>query len=103
MVRYGVVMIRGERRSGEALVTVDGAVLDWRSSLTVRNASPTARRVVTAGRSGPDHETTFLLAVDRPGAPSGAAGGSSEACWLRSSRTAARSPLAMSRCLRELT
>ena len=28
--------IRGERRKGEVLVTVDGAPLDWRSSLAVR-------------------------------------------------------------------
>ena len=33
--------IRGERRKGEVLVTVGGAPLDWRSSLAVRNHSPT--------------------------------------------------------------
>ena len=33
--------IRGERRKGEVLITVDGAPLDWRSSLAVRNHSPT--------------------------------------------------------------
>ena len=33
--------IRGERRNGEVLITVDGALLDWRSSQAVRNHSPT--------------------------------------------------------------
>ena len=33
--------IRGERRKGEVLITVDGGPLDWRSSLAVRNHSPT--------------------------------------------------------------
>ena len=33
--------IRGQRRKGEVLVTVFGAPLDWRSSLAVRNHSPT--------------------------------------------------------------
>ena len=34
--------IRGEKRKGEVLITVDGAPRwDWRSSLTVRNHSPT--------------------------------------------------------------
>ena len=31
----------GERRKGEVLITVDGTPLDWRSSLMVRNHSPT--------------------------------------------------------------
>ena len=33
--------IRGEKRGGEVLITVGGAPLDWRSSLAVRNHSPT--------------------------------------------------------------
>ena len=33
--------IRGERRKGEVLITVACAPLDWRSSLAVRNYSPT--------------------------------------------------------------
>ena len=41
MVRCLSMMIRGDRRKGEVLVTVDGAPLDWRSSLAVRNHSPT--------------------------------------------------------------
>ena len=32
--------IRGERRKGEVLITVDGSPLDWRSWLAVRNHSP---------------------------------------------------------------
>ena len=39
----GPMTIRGERRQGEVLVTVDGTPLDWRASLVVRNHSPTAR------------------------------------------------------------
>ena len=31
----------GLRRAGEVLITVDGAPLDWRASLAVRNHSPT--------------------------------------------------------------
>ena len=33
--------IRGEKGKGEVLIRVDGASLDWRSSLAVRNHSPT--------------------------------------------------------------
>ena len=33
--------IRGDRRVGEVLITVNGAPLDWRSSLALRNHSPT--------------------------------------------------------------
>ena len=35
------MLIRGERRGAEVLVTVDGAPLDWRASLAVRSHSPT--------------------------------------------------------------
>ena len=44
--------IRGERRAGEVLITVDGAPLDWRSSLAVRNHSPTGP-ACDYGGSGP--------------------------------------------------
>ena len=37
----GRMTIRGERRKSEVVVTADGAPLDWRSSLAVRNQSPT--------------------------------------------------------------
>ena len=37
----GRMTIRGERRAGEVVTTVDGAPLDWRLSLAVRNDSPT--------------------------------------------------------------
>ena len=37
----GRMTIRGERRKSEVVVTADGAPLDWRSSLAVRNHSPT--------------------------------------------------------------
>ena len=60
MVRCLSMTIRGERRKGEVLVTVDGAPLDWRSSLAVRNHSPTGPPGATAGRAGP---AQFALAV----------------------------------------
>ena len=37
----GSMTIRGEKGKGEVLIRVDGASLDWRSSLAVRNHSPT--------------------------------------------------------------
>ena len=56
--------IRGERRKGEVLITVDGAPpLDWRSSLAVRNHSPT-RPAWGCGGSGPAQlALAILLAV----------------------------------------
>ena len=52
--------IRGERRKGEVLVTVDGAPLDWRSSLAVRNHSPT-RPAWGYGGSGPAQLALAIL------------------------------------------
>ena len=37
----GSMTIRGEKGKGEVLLTADGASLNWRSSLAVRNHSPT--------------------------------------------------------------
>ena len=45
VVRCCSMTIRGERRKGEVLITVDGSPLDWRSSLAVRNHSPTGTGV----------------------------------------------------------
>ena len=46
------MLIRGERRGAEVLVTVDGAPLDWRASLAVRSHSPTGAACGYGG-SGP--------------------------------------------------
>ena len=55
--------IRGERRKGEVLITVDGAPLNWRSLLAVRNHSPTGP-VWGYGGSGPAQlALAILLAV----------------------------------------
>ena len=50
VVRRRSMTIRGERRQGEVLITVDGSPLDWRSSLAVRNHSPPGTRRGSAGR-----------------------------------------------------
>ena len=58
--------IRGERRNGEVLITVDGAPLDWRSSLAVRNHSPTRdRRGATAARARPSSLAILLAVTDQ--------------------------------------
>ena len=55
--------IRGERRAGEVLTKVDGAPLGWRSSLAVRNHSPTGP-AWGYGSSGPAQlALAVLLAV----------------------------------------
>ena len=48
----GSMTIRGEKGKGEVLIRVDGASLDWRSSLAVRNHSPTGPACGYGG-SGP--------------------------------------------------
>ena len=55
--------IRGERRKGEVLVTVDGAPLDWRSSLAVRNHSPTGPAWGYGGSGPAQLALAILLAV----------------------------------------
>ena len=55
--------IRGERRKGEVLVTVDGAPLDWRSSLAVRNHSPTGPSWGYGGSGPAQLALAILLAV----------------------------------------
>ena len=55
--------IRGERRAGEILVTVDGAALDWRSSLAVRNHSPTGPALGDGGSGPAQFALAILLAV----------------------------------------
>ena len=57
------MMIRGERRKGEVLVTVDGAPLDWRSSLAVRNHSPTGPAWGYGGSGPAQLALAILLAV----------------------------------------
>ena len=55
--------IRGERRKGEVLITVDGAPLDWRSSLAVRNHSPTGPAWGYGGSGPAQLALAILLAV----------------------------------------
>ena len=55
--------IRGERREGEVLVTVDGAPLDWRSSLAVRSHSPTGPSWDYGGSGPAQLALAILLAV----------------------------------------
>ena len=55
--------IRGERRKGEVRVTVDGAPLDWRSSLAVRNHSPTGPAWGYGGSGPAQLALAILLAV----------------------------------------
>ena len=56
--------IRGERRKGEVMVTADGAPLDWRSSLAVRNHSPTGPAWGYGGSgTAPSWALAILLAV----------------------------------------
>lgn len=53
----------GERRAGEVLVTVDGAPLDWRSSLAVRNHAPTGPPWGYGGSGPAQLVLAILLAV----------------------------------------
>ena len=55
--------IRGARRKGEVLITVDGAPLDWRSSLAVRNHSPTGPAWGYGGSGPAQLALAILLAV----------------------------------------
>ena len=55
--------IRGERRKGEVLITVGGAPLDWRSSLAVRNHSPTGPAWGYGGSGPVQLALAILLAV----------------------------------------
>ena len=55
--------IRAERRKGEVLVTVDGTPLDWRSSLAVRNHSPTGPAWGYGGSGPAQLALAILLAV----------------------------------------
>ena len=57
------MMIRGERRKGEVLVTVDGAPLDWRSSLAERNHSPMGPAWGSGGSGPAQLALAILLAV----------------------------------------
>ena len=55
--------IRGERRKSEVVVTADGAPLDWRSSLAVRNHSPTGPAWGCGGSGPAQLALVILLAV----------------------------------------
>ena len=55
--------IRGERRAGEVLITVDGAPLNWRSSLALRNHSPTGPAWGCGGSGPAQLALAILLAV----------------------------------------
>ena len=55
--------IRGDGRKGEILITVDGALLDWRSSLAVRNHSPTGPSWAYGGSGPAQLALAILLAV----------------------------------------
>ena len=55
--------IRGERRQGEVLVTVDGTPLDWHASLVVRNHSPTGPAWGYSGSGPAQLALAILLAV----------------------------------------
>ena len=55
--------IRGERRKGEVLITTDGAPLDWRASLAVRNHSPTGPAGGYGGSGPAQLALAILLAV----------------------------------------
>ena len=55
--------IRGESRKGEVLITVDGAPLDWRSSLAVGNHSPTGPAWGYGGSGPAQRALAILLAV----------------------------------------
>ncbi len=55
--------IRGERRKVEVVVTADGAPLDWRSSLAVRNHSPTGPARGYGGSGPAQLALAILLAV----------------------------------------
>ena len=56
--------IRGERRNGEVVITVDGAPLDWRASLAVRNHhSPAGPDWGHGGSGSAQLALAILLAV----------------------------------------
>ena len=55
--------IRGERRKSEVVVTADGAPLDWRSSLAVRNHSPTGPAWGYGGSGRPSWRWRSRLAL----------------------------------------
>ena len=55
--------IWGEKRKGEVLITVGGAPLNWRSSLAVRNHSPTGPAWGYGGSGPAPLALAILLAV----------------------------------------
>ena len=55
--------IRGERRNGDVLITANGAPLDWRSSLAVRNHSPKGPAWSYGGSGLAQLALAILLAV----------------------------------------
>ena len=63
----GRMTIRGERRKSEVVVTADGAPLDWRSSLAVRNHSPTRPAWGYGGSGAAQLELAIQTGADRRG------------------------------------
>ena len=57
------MLIQGDRRGGDHLVTVDGRPLDWRASLAVRNHSPTGPAWGYGGSGPAQLALAILLAV----------------------------------------
>ena len=60
------MLIRGERRGADVLVTVDGDPLDWRASLAVRSHSPTGPAWGYGGSGPAQLALAILLAVTDP-------------------------------------
>ena len=69
------MLIRGERRGAEVLVTVDGDPLDWRASLAVRSHSPTGPAWGYGGSGPAQLALAILLAVTDPETASTATSG----------------------------
>ena len=60
------MLIRGERRGADVLVTVDGDPLDWRASLALPNHSPTGPAWGYGGSGPAQLALAILLALTDP-------------------------------------
>ena len=63
VLRCRSMLIRGEQRHGEVLVTIGGELLDWRLSLAARNHSPTGPEWGHGGSGSAQLALAILLAV----------------------------------------